>query len=94
MVGADAQGKTAKKKKTETFEEAMKRLEEIVEKLEKGDLPLEKAMSAFSEGVGLVRFCHEKLEEAEKQVQMLVQGEDGRWVTVPFDESAKGEQKN
>lgn len=93
MVGADAQSKTAKKKKTETFEEAMKRLEEIVEKLEKGDLPLEEAMAAFSEGVGLVRFCHEKLEEAEKKVQMLTQGEDGQWVATPFDTPAEGEEK-
>ncbi len=93
MVGADAQSKTTKKRKTETFEEAMKRLEEIVEKLEKGDLPLEEAMAAFSEGVGLVRFCHEKLEEAEKKVQMLIQGEDGRWVATPFDTSAEGEEK-
>lgn len=92
MVGADAQTKTGKKKKAETFEEAMKRLEEIVEKLEKGDLPLEEAMSAFGEGVGLVRFCHEKLEEAEKKVQMLVQGEDGRWITAPFDKPAQGDE--
>lgn len=84
MVGAEAQSKT-KRKKIENFEEAMKRLEEIVEKLEKGDLPLEEAMEAFTEGVGLVRLCHEKLEEAEKKVQMLVQGEDGRWITTPFD---------
>lgn len=84
MFPPEVQTKT-KKKKAETFEEAMKRLEEIVEKLEKGDLSLEEAMGAFSEGVGLVRLCHEKLEEAEKKVQMLVQGEDGRWITRPFD---------
>ncbi|MEJ5348678.1 MAG: exodeoxyribonuclease VII small subunit [Desulfosoma sp.] len=84
MTFAETQSK-AKRKKTESFEEAMKRLEEIVEKLEKGDLPLEVAMEAFSEGVGLVRLCHEKLEEAEKKVQMLVQGEDGRWIATPFD---------
>jgi len=92
MVGADAQGKTGKKKKTDTFEDAMKRLEEIVEKLEKGDLPLEEAMSAFSEGVGLVRLCHEKLEEAEKKVQLLVQGEDGRWVAAPFEKPNQGDE--
>jgi exodeoxyribonuclease VII small subunit len=76
---------TARKKKIEKFEEAMKRLEEIVEKLEKADLPLEDAMTAFGEGVELVRFCHEKLEEAEKKVQALVQAEDGSWHTKPFD---------
>ncbi|ROQ90800.1 exodeoxyribonuclease VII small subunit [Desulfosoma caldarium] len=84
MVGAEAQSRT-KRKKTENFEEAMKRLEQIVEKLEKGDMPLEQAIEAFTEGVGLVRLCHEKLEEAEKKVQKLVQGEDGRWITTPLD---------
>ncbi len=77
----------ARKKKVEKFEEALERLENIVEKLEKGDLPLEEAMNAFSEGVNLVRFCHEKLEEAEKRIQMLVQDEEGKWRTAPFEET-------
>ncbi|MGQ9671266.1 MAG: exodeoxyribonuclease VII small subunit [Desulfosoma sp.] len=91
MVSAEAQSR-AKRKKTESFEEAMKRLEEIVDKLEKGDLPLEEAMEAFTEGVGLVRQCHEKLEEAEKKVQMLVQGEDGRWIATPFDKPSENNE--
>ncbi|MGQ9485813.1 MAG: exodeoxyribonuclease VII small subunit [Desulfosoma sp.] len=91
MVSAEAQSR-AKRKKTESFEEAMKRLEEIVDKLEKGDLPLEEAMEAFTEGVSLVRQCHEKLEEAEKKVQMLVQGEDGRWIATPFDKPSENNE--
>ena len=84
MFASEMQTKP-KKKKAESFEEAMKRLEEIVQKLEKGDLPLEEAMGAYTEGVNLVRQCHEKLEEAEKKIQMLVQTEDGRLVAKPFD---------
>ncbi|SMC22463.1 Exodeoxyribonuclease VII small subunit [Desulfacinum hydrothermale DSM 13146] len=76
----------ARKKKIEKFEDALKRLEEIVENLEKGDLPLEEAMTAFGEGVHLIRLCHEKLDEAEKKVQALVQGEDGRWEIRPVEE--------
>ncbi|MFH1242027.1 MAG: exodeoxyribonuclease VII small subunit [Pseudomonadota bacterium] len=67
------------------FEEAMKRLEEIVQALEAGDLPLEDSLKSFEEGMGLVRFCSEKLEEAEKKVTLLVQESDGRHKQVPFD---------
>ncbi|QCQ21957.1 exodeoxyribonuclease VII small subunit [Desulfoglaeba alkanexedens] len=82
-----------KKKTTEKFEEALKDLEKIVERLEKGDVPLEEAMEAFSEGVQLVRFCHQKLDEAEKTLQMLVKDQDDRWATAPF-EPPKNEEEN
>jgi exodeoxyribonuclease VII small subunit len=73
------------KKKSEQFEDALKRLEAIVEKLERGDLPLEQAMEFFGEGMQLVQFCHQKLEEAEKKVQVLVKDQQGIWTTGPFE---------
>jgi exodeoxyribonuclease VII small subunit len=76
------------KKKSEKFEDALKQLQTIVEKLERGDLPLEDALESFTEGVRLVRFCHQKLEEAENKVQMLLKDEHGEWTTVPFEPSA------
>ncbi len=73
------------KKKSEQFEDAVKRLQTIVEKLERGDLPLEQAMESFAEGVQLVQFCHRKLEEAEKKVQLLVKDQQGAWTAAEFE---------
>jgi len=79
------------RKKAEQFEEALKNLEKIVEKLERGDLPLEDSLAAFTEGIRLVQFCHKKLEEAENKVQMLLKNEQGEWSGTPFDDAAAGE---
>ncbi len=74
------------KKKSEQFEEALKKLEVIVEKMEKGSLPLEEAMEAFSEGIRLVEFCNRKLEEAESKIQVFMGAqEEGGPVLAPFD---------
>jgi len=56
-----------------TFEQAMQELEKIVEDLEVGDLPLEKAMNMFEEGIQLTRFCTNKLDETEKKINVLLQ---------------------
>jgi exodeoxyribonuclease VII small subunit len=71
------------------FEDAMERLEEIVESLESGDLPLEESLKVFKEGMALVKFCSRKLEEAEKKVTVLVEESGGKYAEVPFD--ARGE---
>lgn len=73
------------KKKSDQFEEALKKLQELVEKLEKGDLPLEEAMESFSEGIRISQFCHKKLEEAEKKVDMLLKDQQGGWASAPFE---------
>jgi exodeoxyribonuclease VII small subunit len=73
------------KKKSEQFEESLKRLQAIVEKLERGDLPLEQAMESFTEGMQLVQVCHQKLEEAEKKVQILVRDQQGGYTTTAFE---------
>ncbi len=59
------------------FEEAMERLEDIVQSLEEGELTLEKSLVTFEEGMKLIKFCSKKLEEAEQKVTMLVQGSEG-----------------
>ncbi|MBA4600912.1 exodeoxyribonuclease VII small subunit [Thermoactinomyces mirandus] len=66
------------------FEEAMQRLEEVVQKLEKGDTPLEQAIQLFDEGMKLAQICGKKLEWAEHQVEMLVK-ENGEWLKKPFE---------
>jgi exodeoxyribonuclease VII small subunit len=53
------------------FEEALKKLESVVEAMESGDLPLESLLSRFEEGIRLVRVCQVKLEEAELKIERL-----------------------
>ena len=60
-----------------SFEEAMKNLEEIVEKLEEGDVPLEEAISIYKQGMNLSRLCHTKLQSVEEQLTQIL-SEDGQ----------------
>ncbi len=65
-------------KKTEKkFEDALRGLEEIVERLESGDLALEESLSAFEQGVALVRYLNNKLNEVERRVEVLTHDQDG-----------------
>lgn len=73
----------AAKKKLD-FEGAMARLEEIVTLLERGDAPLEQAMTLFEEGAGLLRDCTRQLDQAEQKVTLLTAGENGQPVEEPF----------
>lgn len=75
----------------QTFEEAMKQLEEIVQELESGDLPLEKAILKYEEGVRLSRFCSEKLDETEKRITIL-QNQDGNVLEKPFMQENESEE--
>lgn len=68
----------------QTFEKAMKKLEQIVQELESGDLPLEKAINIFEEGVKLSKFCSNKLDETEKRVTILMQDAEGNVLEKPF----------
>ena len=63
--------------KENKFEDAMRNLEDIVKRLESGDLPLEESLKIFEKGVALSRFCFNKLEEAEKRVSLLIKDESG-----------------
>jgi exodeoxyribonuclease VII small subunit len=67
-----------------TFEQSMKQLERIVQELEDGELPLEKAIKKFEEGIKLTQFCSAKLDETEKRVSVLLKNSDGQVVTKPF----------
>ena len=68
-----------------SFEAAMARMEEIVKLLEKGDAPLDSAISLFEEGTALARQCNEMLDTAEQKVVRLMKGPDGEPVEVEFD---------
>lgn len=63
--------------KSLNFEQAVAELEEIVKKLEKGELTLEESIHFFQRGVELTRYCSKKLDEAERSITMLIEDEDG-----------------
>lgn len=69
---------------TEKFESALKRLEEVVRRLESGDLSLDDSLKAFEEGMKQVTFCTRKLNEAEKRVELLLKNKDGSFGREPF----------
>jgi exodeoxyribonuclease VII small subunit len=68
----------------QTFEKAMEELEEIVQELESVDLPLEKAVQRFEEGVQLAKFCSGKLDETEKKISILLKDQNNQVVEKPF----------
>lgn len=69
------------------FEETLKKLERIVEELEKGDLSLGEALKKYQEGIELSRLCSERLESAKKKVDLLVKNKKGEFELRPFDET-------
>ena len=71
-----------------TFEQAIKQLEQIVQDLESGDMPLEKAVKTFEEGIQLSKFCSQKLDETEKRITILMQDSDGQLSETPFSSAA------
>ena len=72
--------------KPKDFETALQRLEEIVRKLDSGDLPLASLLEVYEEGVTLSRFCQTKLDEAERKVEILNKKADGTLEKTPFEE--------
>jgi len=83
---------TADAPKEPGFEAALKQLEEIVQRLEKGELSLEESLKLYEDGVRLARLCHSKLEEAEGRIELLMKDHrgdavldrEGRARTSPF----------
>ena len=69
-----------------TFEQAMKRLEELVSQLEKGEAPLEESLSMFEEGTKLMKQCSALLDKAERKITILTEGKEGTLTEQPFEE--------
>jgi exodeoxyribonuclease VII small subunit len=67
------------------FETALEELEQVVEQLDSGELSLEDALAAFEKGVGLVKYCNEKLNEVEKKVELLVKDKEGKLQLKAFE---------
>jgi exodeoxyribonuclease VII small subunit len=68
-----------------TFEEAMQQLEDIVEQLEEGDVPLEEAISIYKKGMELSKLCHDKLRNVEEQLTEILT-ENGKKETFSIQE--------
>ncbi|MBN2245817.1 MAG: exodeoxyribonuclease VII small subunit [Candidatus Aminicenantes bacterium] len=68
-----------------SFEKALSELEDIVEKMEKGDLSLNESLALFERGVQLARFMRTEIETAEKKIEILLKDEKGKIQPEPFD---------
>lgn len=66
------------KEESVSFEKAVGELEDIVKKLEKGELTLDESIEYFQKGVELTKYCSKRLDEAERSITMLVEGENGQ----------------
>ena len=71
----------------ENFETSLKRLEEIVAELERGDLPLELSLAKYEEGMNRLKRCHGILEEVQKKIVLISRKEDGNFEEIPFEKS-------
>ena len=67
------------------FEEAIKKLESEVKRLESGNMSLDESIDAFESAIKLVKICNEKLENAERRVRILTENADGTMTDMPFD---------
>ena len=76
---------SAKSDKEPTFESLLEQLEHRVEKLEKGELPLEQALKLFEEGIELTRSCHERLDQADERIAVLTRGAGGEPLEEPLN---------
>lgn len=83
--------KAAKATEPATFEDAMTRLESIVETMETGDLPLEQLLARYEEGTRLVQMCQERLDAADLRIQKLDPAPDGEPVAEDFDPGPVGD---
>ena len=73
------------------FESSLRDLEQIVQQLEAGDLPLDRSLELFEQGVKLSRQCQKRLDEAERKVEILLRSNDGVYKPAPFEPSEEEE---
>ncbi|HEX5965418.1 MAG TPA: exodeoxyribonuclease VII small subunit [Pyrinomonadaceae bacterium] len=77
-----------------TFEASLEALEQIVRQLESGDLPLEKSLELFEQGIRLSRECQERLSQAERRIEVLLRDNQGRPVVSTFTEPTDDDTDN
>ena len=77
-----------------SFEASLEALERIVKELERGDLPLEKSLELFEQGIGLSRQCQERLSQAERRIEVLLRDNQGRPVVSAFEDAKMISKEN
>ena len=76
------------------FEKSFQNLEKIVQRLESEELPLDESLQLFEEGIKLSRFCHQRLEEVEKKIELILADAKGQPVTEPFEEEELADEED
>lgn len=77
-----------------TFEASLEALEQIVQELEHGDLPLEKSLELFERGIGLSRQCQERLNQAERRIEVLLRDNQGQPVVSAFEGTGRASSES
>ena len=83
----------AARRSSNDFEKSFQQLEKIVQRLEAEELPLDESLQLFEEGIRLSRFCHQRLEEVEKKIELILADAKGQPVTEPFEEDVIDEDE-
>jgi exodeoxyribonuclease VII small subunit len=76
-----------------SFEASLEALEQIVRQLESGDLPLEKSLELFEQGIRLSRECQERLSQAERRIEVLLRDNQGRTVVTNYTAPPQGDNQ-
>jgi len=76
----------AARRSSNEFEKSFQQLEKIVQRLEGEELPLDESLQLFEEGIRLSRFCHQRLEEVEKKIELILADAKGQPVIEPFED--------
>lgn len=79
----------SKKEEKQSFEAALRRLEQIVAEMESGETGLDAMIAAFEEGQRLLKVCSGKLDEVEKKIEKVIKGSDGEVTVEPFELKAE-----
>lgn len=77
-----------------SFEASLEALEQIVRQLESGDLPLEKSLELFEQGIRLSRECQDRLSQAERRIEILLRNNQGQPVVSAFSEPTENDTNN
>lgn len=77
-----------------SFEASLEALERIVHELEQGDLPLEKSLELFEQGISLSRQCQDRLSQAERRIEVLLRDNQGRTIVSPFEAKTSTEDSD
>jgi len=81
-------------KKKQSFEQSLTQLEDVVGKMESGEIPLDKCIDLYENGVKLADFCAKELDAAEKRIEKLHKKNEGEFEITPFDDKPEEESSD